>query len=175
MKISKTFITTIISIILVFGLLIGSLSGNNFARRILQIPAAIIMTPGYIAKNVICKNIGGEITYGCGDRVEKCYYISDNGKSCKSSKDCKGLCVVSNPKLGEVQGKYEPAGLEKCRKINVNNQKGLVLAEYDCSNQNFEAKCEFTRPQSHGKKWVFNNGIISYQENPNDLVKCFGM
>lgn len=175
MKISKTFTIIIVIAILVFGLFVGSLFGNRVVRIILNIPVAIIMTPGYIVKNVICKNIGGEITYGCGDRVEKCYFVSDAGKSCNSSKDCKGLCVVSNPKLGEVQGKYEPAGLEKCRKINVNNQKGLVLAEYDCSGQNFEARCEFVRPQSHGKKWVFNNGIISYRENPNDLVKCFGM
>ncbi len=174
MKVSKTFITIMVVVILVFGVFVGLISGNNFIRRVLQIPATIIMAPGYIAKNVICKNVGGEITYGCGKRVEKCYFISDAGKPCNSSKDCKGLCVVTNPKLGELQGKYESVGLEKCRKINVNNQKGLVLAEYDCSNQNFEAECEFTRPQSHGKKWIFDNGIVRYQENFNDFVMCFG-
>jgi hypothetical protein len=98
-----------------------------------------------------CKLLGGEmVVTGCGIATcaEKCSIrFRDAGKSCRSSKDCSGKCIIDLAKQS----------LSGCRKIDDK--------KFDCTSAGLKPVCETRIIKNCQYGYEYDNGIVTEYGN----------
>lgn len=151
-------------ILLVIGVLIF------IALAIFAAYVYLILTPNPIQKTALgdfktrlCGNLGGVMrTAGCGIAgcSDKCVFpYRDGGKPCRSSADCSGLCVVTNPNIVPPVKDTAIPELKSCIKNGKN--------DYDCSGMSFVTECQKEPLANCGIAVEFNDGKIHFVSSKN--------
>lgn len=97
---------------------------------------------------------GDWVTSGCG--IGACTWecnhaYTDSGKACTNSKQCKGRCIVTSPKMNDFL-ESEPKALKNCTKISDK--------KYRCNDASLVSGCEPRQPRCFDSVWEYNDGVL---------------
>jgi hypothetical protein len=160
---------TIVFFLIFLGLNIIKLSGFTVKNN------HWIQGSKYIITSVGCKLINGYFydSYDWNGRYSCTSYYSDAGKNCQNSNQCKGVCVLIEPKI-EGNTDYKPSnelilqkfdckGVGKDQVWKIGKESQTIYNKYNCKIGLFRGTCS-SLPWEGNNRWELNNNEINYLE-----------